>query len=133
LLLPGGRSAGKAGPVHIDAPRAGQPRRALDDGGAAGQHALFATFLATPRRTRVISAQLITYLLDGVRLLPPWPGGLVFAAWVTVIASAGTVITARRDITDAPHSMTTRSWPRAAVSAFSTSCRVPASAKMKPR
>jgi hypothetical protein len=29
--------------------------------------------------------------------------------------------------------MTTRSWPRAAVSAFSTSCRVPASAKMKPR
>ena len=29
--------------------------------------------------------------------------------------------------------MTTRSWPRAAVSAFSTSCRVAASAKMNPR
>jgi hypothetical protein len=35
----------------------------------------------------------------GVRLLPPWQGGLVFAAWAAVLASAGTVITTRRDIT----------------------------------
>jgi hypothetical protein len=36
---------------------------------------------------------------EGVRLLPPWQGGLVFTAWTAVIASAGTVITTRRDIT----------------------------------
>jgi hypothetical protein len=35
----------------------------------------------------------------GVRLLPPWQGGLVFAVWATVITCAGTVITTRRDIT----------------------------------
>jgi len=35
----------------------------------------------------------------GVRLLPSWQGGLVFAAWAAFIASAGTVITTRRDIT----------------------------------
>jgi ABC-2 type transport system permease protein len=35
----------------------------------------------------------------GVRLLPPWQGGLVFAAWAALIACAGTVMTARRDIT----------------------------------
>ena len=35
----------------------------------------------------------------GVRLLPPWQRGLVFAAWAAVIACAGTVVTARRDIT----------------------------------
>jgi hypothetical protein len=34
-----------------------------------------------------------------VRLLPPWPGGLVFTAWAAVIAGAGTVAIARRDIT----------------------------------
>ncbi|MGI9004643.1 MAG: hypothetical protein ACR2FU_00310 [Streptosporangiaceae bacterium] len=34
----------------------------------------------------------------GVRLLPPWQGGLVFAAWAAVTACAGAVITAR-DIT----------------------------------
>jgi hypothetical protein len=35
----------------------------------------------------------------GVRLLPPWPGGLVFTAWAAVIACAGAFVTARRDIT----------------------------------
>jgi hypothetical protein len=35
----------------------------------------------------------------GVRLLPPWQGGLVFTAWAAVIACAGTVVVARRDIT----------------------------------
>jgi ABC-2 type transport system permease protein len=34
----------------------------------------------------------------GVRLLPPWQGGLVFAAWAALIACAGAVMTARRDI-----------------------------------
>ncbi len=34
----------------------------------------------------------------GVRLLPPWQGGLVFAAWAAVIACAGAAVTARRDI-----------------------------------
>jgi hypothetical protein len=35
----------------------------------------------------------------GVRLLPSWPGGLVFAAWAAIIACAGAAVTARRDIT----------------------------------
>jgi hypothetical protein len=35
----------------------------------------------------------------GVRLLPPWQGGLVFTAWAAVIACAGAAVTARRDIT----------------------------------
>jgi len=35
----------------------------------------------------------------GVRLLPAWQGGLVFTAWAAAIAAAGTVMTARRDIT----------------------------------
>ncbi len=34
----------------------------------------------------------------GVRLLPAWPGGLVFAAWAATIALVGTVVTVRRDI-----------------------------------
>ena len=34
----------------------------------------------------------------GVRLLPPWQGGLVFTAWAAVIAGAGTVAVTRRDI-----------------------------------
>jgi ABC-2 type transport system permease protein len=34
----------------------------------------------------------------GVRLLPPWQGGLVFAAWAAVIACAGAAVTTRRDI-----------------------------------
>jgi ABC-2 type transport system permease protein len=35
----------------------------------------------------------------GVRLLPPWQGGLVLTAWAIALAAAGTGITARRDIT----------------------------------
>ncbi len=35
----------------------------------------------------------------GVRLLPPWQGGLVFAAWAALIAGAGTIAVTRRDIT----------------------------------
>jgi ABC-2 type transport system permease protein len=34
----------------------------------------------------------------GVRLLPPWQGGLVFAAWAAAIALAGIAVTVRRDI-----------------------------------
>lgn len=34
----------------------------------------------------------------GVSLLPPWQGGLVFAAWAAAIAFAGIAVTARRDI-----------------------------------
>jgi ABC-2 type transport system permease protein len=34
----------------------------------------------------------------GVRLLPPWQGGLVFAAWAAAIACAGAAVTTRRDI-----------------------------------
>jgi len=35
----------------------------------------------------------------GVRLLPPWEAGVVFAAWGLVFAIAGTAVTARRDLT----------------------------------
>jgi len=35
----------------------------------------------------------------GVRLLLPWQGGLVFAAWAAIIAAAGAVAITRRDIT----------------------------------
>ena len=35
----------------------------------------------------------------GVRLLPPWQGGLVFGAWAAAIALAGIAATVRRDIT----------------------------------
>ncbi len=35
----------------------------------------------------------------GVRLLPPWQGGLVFAAWAVALAAAGLVMIVRRDIT----------------------------------
>ncbi|HEY5985085.1 MAG TPA: hypothetical protein VIV12_01695 [Streptosporangiaceae bacterium] len=35
----------------------------------------------------------------GVRLLPPWQGGLVLTAWAIAFAATGTVFTARRDIT----------------------------------
>jgi ABC-2 type transport system permease protein len=34
----------------------------------------------------------------GVTLLPPWQGGLVFAAWAAALAAAGTLRTLRRDI-----------------------------------
>jgi len=35
----------------------------------------------------------------GVRLLPPWQGGLVFAGWALALAAAGTRVTLRKDIT----------------------------------
>jgi hypothetical protein len=35
----------------------------------------------------------------GVRLLPPWQGGLLFTAWAIAFAAAGAVATARKDIT----------------------------------
>jgi hypothetical protein len=34
----------------------------------------------------------------GVRLLPPWQGGLVFAGWAAAFAAAGALVTIRRDI-----------------------------------
>lgn len=36
---------------------------------------------------------------SGVRLLSPWAGGLVFAAWAAAFAITGAVVTARTDIT----------------------------------
>jgi hypothetical protein len=36
---------------------------------------------------------------SGVRLLSPWAGGLVFAAWAIVFAILGAIATARTDIT----------------------------------
>jgi hypothetical protein len=35
----------------------------------------------------------------GVRLLAPWQGGLVLAAWAAVLAEAGAAAASRRDIT----------------------------------
>lgn len=35
----------------------------------------------------------------GVRLLPPWQGGLVLTAWAIALTAAGTMATTRRDIT----------------------------------
>jgi ABC-2 type transport system permease protein len=35
----------------------------------------------------------------GVRLLAPWQGGLVFAAWAAALAAVGTAAASRRDIT----------------------------------
>ena len=35
----------------------------------------------------------------GVRLLAPWLGGLVFAAWALALAAGGTLRTIRRDVT----------------------------------
>jgi len=46
-----------------------------------------------------VAADVLTQASQaGVRLLPPWQGGLVFAAWAAVIACAGAVLTTRRDI-----------------------------------
>jgi len=35
----------------------------------------------------------------GVRMLPPWEAGVVFAAWSLVFATAGAAVTVRRDLT----------------------------------
>jgi hypothetical protein len=73
-----------------------------------------------------------------MRPLPPWRGCLVFAAWAAALAAAalaaaGTVMTARRDITRAGSPDDHAQLVTGAVSACSTSCRVSASARMKPR
>jgi hypothetical protein len=51
----------------------------------------------------------------GVRLLSPWQGGLAFTAWAAAIAAAGTVVTARRDITGSGTKIVTR-WSTVTVS-----------------
>lgn len=69
-------------------------------------------YVAEPLLTRIAAARGWTPYLPGtaadgltqatqadVRLLAPWPGGLVFAGWAAALAAAGTVRTLRRDIT----------------------------------
>ena len=69
-------------------------------------------YVAEPLISRIIALGLVAAYLPGVaadgltqasqagvRLLPAWQGGLVFTALAAAIAAAGTVMTARRDIT----------------------------------
>ena len=53
----------------------------------------------TPYLPGVAADGLTQALQSGVRLLSPWAGGLVFAAWATALAMAGAITTARTDIT----------------------------------
>ena len=66
-------------------------------------------YVAEPLRSRITALGSVTACLPGVAAdglaqasragvrLPPWEGGLVFAAWAAVIACAGAVLTTRRD------------------------------------
>lgn len=53
----------------------------------------------TPYLPGVAADGLTQAVQSGVRLLAPWAGGLVFAAWAVIFAIAGAAITARTDIT----------------------------------
>lgn len=53
----------------------------------------------TPYLPGVAADGLTQALQSGVRLLSPWAGGLVFAAWAAAFAGLGAIITARTDIT----------------------------------
>lgn len=52
----------------------------------------------TPYLPGVAADGLTQAVQAGVTLLPPWQGGLVFAAWAGAAAFAGAAATARRDI-----------------------------------
>ncbi|MDQ2876928.1 MAG: hypothetical protein M3Y33_19840 [Actinomycetota bacterium] len=52
----------------------------------------------TPYLPGVAADGLTQAVQSGVRLLSPWAGGLVFAAWAIAFATAGALITARSDI-----------------------------------
>jgi ABC-2 type transport system permease protein len=53
----------------------------------------------TPYLPGVAADGLTQAVQPGVRLLSPWAGGIVFAAWAAALAAAGTWRTSRRDIT----------------------------------
>ncbi|MGH3185051.1 MAG: hypothetical protein ACRDOE_24535, partial [Streptosporangiaceae bacterium] len=53
----------------------------------------------TPYLPGVAADGLTQAVQSGVRLLTPWTGGLVFAAWAAAFAITGAVVTARTDIT----------------------------------
>jgi hypothetical protein len=53
----------------------------------------------TPYLPGIAADGLTQAVQSGVRLLSPWAGGLVFAAWAIAFALAGVIATARTDIT----------------------------------
>jgi hypothetical protein len=53
----------------------------------------------TPYLPGLAADGLTQAVQSGVRLLSPWGGGLVFAAWAAAFAIIGAVVTARTDIT----------------------------------
>jgi ABC-type transport system involved in multi-copper enzyme maturation permease subunit len=53
----------------------------------------------TPYLPGVAADGLTQAIQTGVRLLSPWAGGVVFAAWAVAFVAAGTARTVRRDIT----------------------------------
>jgi ABC-2 type transport system permease protein len=53
----------------------------------------------TPYLPGVAADGLTQAVQSGVRLLSPWAGGLVFAAWAAAFAITGAIVTARTDIT----------------------------------
>jgi ABC-2 type transport system permease protein len=53
----------------------------------------------TPYLPGVAADGLTQAVQSGVRLLSPWAGGAVFAAWAAAAVGAAAVVTARRDIT----------------------------------
>jgi ABC-2 type transport system permease protein len=53
----------------------------------------------TPYLPGVAADGLTQAAQSGVRLLSPWAGGLVFAAWAAAFAIIGAIVTARTDIT----------------------------------
>ena len=53
----------------------------------------------TPYLPGVAADGLTSAVQDGVRLLSPWAGGLVFTAWAIVFAITGIIRTSRMDVT----------------------------------
>ena len=53
----------------------------------------------TPYLPGVAADGLTQAVQSGVRILPPWVGGLVFAAWAIAFAAAGVITTTRTDMT----------------------------------
>lgn len=53
----------------------------------------------TPYLPGVAADGLTSAIQTGVRILSPWAGGVVFAAWAIALAVAGVIVTVRTDIT----------------------------------
>jgi hypothetical protein len=53
----------------------------------------------TPYLPGVAADGLTSAIQTGVRILSPWAGGVVFAAWAIAFAMAGVFVTVRTDIT----------------------------------